>query len=184
MEYLILAVVVASGVVGVGAAWVWITRRPPPEPPPRAWKSDTVTPIMLGPRNKAPERVARNFVVAQGTLLAIHMAHADGEILEVERDAIRSFLVDHVAEADPSVAARALTEAEAHVGDEVALASALEALRAVGSAEQRMLLVDLLVHVAQADGLVKPEEVAFMQRVGRQLGLSDDDVKARISLDG
>lgn len=182
MDYLILIGVVLGLAVGV-AYVVWSrSRAEPAPPPPRAWKGDTVTPVMLGPRNKAPERVARNFVVSQGTVLAMRMANADGEIKEVEREAIRLFLAQNVSSADPQLTERAISEAEGQVGDEGALAAALEALRAVGSEEQRKLLVELLVHVAQADGVVKAEEVAFMQRIGRQLGLSDDDVKARIAL--
>lgn len=182
MKVLLAIAVVAA--VGVIAALLWMRARnqPDPTPPPRAWKSDTVTPIMLGPRNKAPERVARNFVVSQGTVLAIRMANADGEIKEVERQAIRAFLADHVSNADPALTERALAEAEGQVSDEGALASALEALRAVGSEEQRRLLVDLLVHVAQSDGVVKDEEIVFMQRIGRQLGLSEEDVRARIAI--
>lgn len=184
MEVLLLIVVVLVGAVGAYGAFVWARSRASAESvaPPRAWKSDTVTPIMMGPRSKAPERVARSFVATQGALLAARMANADGEIKESERDAIRAFLLEHVTAGDPAVAERALADAEARIHDEVALTSALEGLRAVGSEDQRRVLVELLVHVAQADGIVRPEEEAFMQRVGGQLGLSSDDVRARITL--
>ena len=77
---------------------------------------------------------------------------------------------------------RAMEKAESEVVDASKLDAAIDALRAISSTEQRQVLVELLVHVAQADGVVKPEELAFMQRIGNALGLSEADVRARIAL--
>jgi len=185
MEIVVLLVLAVVGAGAVAAGYAYWSRREVPvakEPPPRAWKGDTVTPVMLGPRNRAPERVARSFVVSQGALLAMNMAGVDGEITAPERAAIREFIVRFVTSADAALADRALAEAEAGIANQSAVDDAVEALRATSSEEQRRLLVDLLVHVAQVDGVVKPSEVAFMQRVGNALGLSEADVKARIAL--
>ena len=185
MELVVLLVLAVLGAGAAAAGYAYWVRRDAPaakEPPPRAWKGDTVTPVMLGPRNRAPERVARSFVVTQGALLAMNMAHVDGDITENEREAIREFILRFVTSADPALAERALTEAEEGIANSAAVDAAVEALRAISSEEQRQLLVDLLVHVAQADGVVKPQEVAFMQRVGNALGLSEADVKARIAI--
>ncbi|MCB9675911.1 MAG: TerB family tellurite resistance protein [Alphaproteobacteria bacterium] len=184
MEWIVLLVVAAlAALAAVGGYAYWARQQAQSAaPPPRAWKGDTVTPVILGPRNRAPERVARGFVASQGALLAMNMANADGQITEVERDAIRSFILKHVTNANEMLAEKALQEAEEAILSQAKVDAAVEAVRAVGSEEQRQLLVDLLVHVAQADGQVKPEEVAFMQRVGNELGLSEADVKARIAL--
>ncbi len=184
MELLLLLVLAVAGALAAGGAyWVWSRQEPEAkEPPPRAWQGETVTPVILGPRNRAPERVAREYVVTQGALLAMNMANADGQISDEEREAIRLFLLEHVTNADAAQAERALVRAEAEVVDASKLDAAIDALRAISSTDQRKLLVELLVHVAQADGIVKPEEVAFMQRIGNALGLSEADVQARIAL--
>jgi uncharacterized tellurite resistance protein B-like protein len=184
MDLLILVVLALIGALAAGGAyWAWSSREEPArEPPSRAWKGDTVTPVILGPRNRAPERVAREYVVTQGALLAMNMARADGQITDEERAAIRQFLLEHVTNHDAAQAQRALEQAESEVLDPAKLEAAIDALRAISSTDQRKVLVELLVHVAQADGVIKPEELAFMKRVGSALGLSEADVRARISL--
>lgn len=137
---------------------------------------------MMGPRNKAPERVARRFVVDQGALLALKMAEVDGEISSVERDVVRRFILTEGRDLDPLEADRALARAEGSLDNPIQVENAIEGLRALSSEEQRQLLVDLFVDVAQADGAIRDEEVAFMERVGAQLGLTSDDVKKRIAL--
>ncbi|MEZ4315972.1 MAG: TerB family tellurite resistance protein [Myxococcota bacterium] len=184
MELIVLLVVAVLGAaLAAGGYAYWVQRSQTAKaPPPRAWKGDTVTPVMLGPRNRAPERVSRGFVASQGALLAMNMANADGHITDEERAAIRAFILEHVTDADEGMADKALHEAEEAVRSEAKVDAAVVAVRAVSSEDQRRLLVELLVHVAQVDGVVKPEEVAFMQRVGNELGLSEADVKARIAL--
>lgn len=179
-----LVVAVVFLVAGVG---VWFLRRSPPvetpeQPPPRAWASETVTPVMMGPRNKAPERVARRFVIDQGALLALKMAEVDGEIHEAEREVVLRFILDEARDLDESEASVALARAEGSLDNPIQVENALEGLRALSSEEQRQALVDLLVAVARADGEIHDQEIAFMERVGAQLGLSPADVARRIAL--
>lgn len=186
MNSLLFAIVVVALVSGAVAAW-FLTRpsgTAPAEPPPRAWKGDTVTPVIQGRRNKAPERVARSFVVGQGALLALRMAEIDGEIKDVERDAVRTFILTHVTHADEALANKALESAEAGLANAIEVERAIEGLRAVSSEEQRELLVDLLVHVAQADAVIHDEEIAFLKQLGGMLGLTDATVEQRIAIDG
>lgn len=178
--------VVAGASVCLGGV-VWFLRERGPKnlsesPPPRAWAGETVTPVMMGPRSKAPERVARRFVIDQGALLALKMASVDGEIVEVEREAVRRFIVAEARDLDAEQAEAALLRAEHGLDNPIQVENAIEGLRALGSEEQRQSLIDLFVAVAQADGEIRDEEVAFMERVGAQLGLSPADVARRIAL--
>ena len=177
------AVAVLSALV---VAWL-LTRKqdaPAAVPPPRAWDGDTVTPMIQGRRNKAPERVSRSFVIGQGAILALRMAEVDGEIKESERQAVKQFILTNVTQVDEAMADRAVAQAEAGLKNTIELERAIEGVRAVSSEEQRTLLVDLLVHVAQADGSIHEAEVAFLQRIGGMLGLTDTAVAERIAIDG
>jgi uncharacterized tellurite resistance protein B-like protein len=183
MEVLVLLALAVVVCGAVGGAVLWRRRRiPEKEPPPRAWASETVTPVMMGPRNKAPERVARRFVVDQGALLALKMAAVDGTITDDERAVVRRFVVSESRGLDAREAEAAIARAEGSLDNPIQVENAIEGLRALGSEEQRQLLIELFVDVAQADGAIRDEEVSFMQRVGAQLGLSPDDVKKRIAL--
>lgn len=186
MSPLVFGIVVTALVSAALVAW-FLTRATdatPASPPPRAWKGDTVTPVIQGLRNKAPERVARSFVVGQGALLALRMAEVDGEVVEAEREALMQFILEHVTNADRDAAEQALRNAESGVENAIEVERAIEGLRAVGSEEQRQLLVDLLVHVAQADGRIHEAEVAFLKRIGTMLGIAEAVIEQRISLDG
>lgn len=183
MSMTIGAVALLTGAV---VAWL-LTRKedaPAAVPPPRAWEGDTVTPVIQGRRNKAPERVARSFVIGQGAILALRMAEVDGEIKPSEREAVKRFILEHVTQVDEALADRAVAQAEAGLQNTIELERAIEGVRAVGSEEQRTLLIDLLVHVAQADGMIHEAEVAFLQRIGGMLGLTDAAVAERIAIDG
>jgi len=139
---------------------------------------------MTGARNKAPERVARDAVMAQAVLLAVEMACADGEVDDGETAAIRQFILTHVNGADDAFADKAIREGFAAQRNTAAVDSAIATVRAVGSEEQRALILELLVHVAQADGRIHKAEREFMGRVGLQMGLAAADVERMITLDG
>lgn len=186
MNSLVLGIVVVAVVSAAAVAW-FMTRgegESKAEPPPRAWKSDTVTPVIQGLRNKAPERVARSYVVGQGALLALRMAEVDGEIVDAERDALKQFILERITNADEELTDRAVKSAEAGLENAIEVERAIEGLNAVSSEEQRQLLVDLLVHVAQADGVIHEEEIAFLKRIGGMLGIPDAAVEQRIAIDG
>jgi uncharacterized tellurite resistance protein B-like protein len=177
-----LAVLVAIG-AGV-AVWRRAGSEPePPEPPPSQWKGGKITPMMAGARNKAPERVSRDAIMAQAVLLAAEMATSDGKVEDDEKDAIRQFILDNVTDADEAFAETAMRKGFDAQRNTAAVDAAIATIRAVGSAEQRVLILELLVHVAQADGVIHHAERAFMERVGERMGLDTDEVERMISLD-
>jgi uncharacterized tellurite resistance protein B-like protein len=174
--------VVAALGIGLGVA-IWRMRSEPTPvvlPKRTEWKDATLTPAGAAPRNKATERVARGVVLTQAVLLAVEMARADEEIDPAEEEAIRDFVKNHVPEADASEVTRALAEGLASKPTPDAVQAAIETLRNVASEEQRRLVLQLFVHVAQADGKVRDGEVAFMERIGVALGLEAGEVHALV----
>ncbi|MBT3222929.1 MAG: TerB family tellurite resistance protein [Proteobacteria bacterium] len=147
------------------------------DPPAQRWQHDRITPLALGPRNRVAERVARGPILTQAVLVAVEMARADGQVDPEEKDAIRSFILNNVTDADDAFVELVMKEGfgREHTKEEVE--KAIETIRAVGSEEQRRLIVQLLAHVAGVDGRISPEEEAFMEQVGGKFGLSSDAVK-------
>lgn len=164
---------VAAAVV---VTWAW-QRHVTPRAPPTGWLGESITPAALGPRSKAPERVAQTTVLTQGVVLACEMARADGEVDETERRSIRNFIMKNVGNADKEYAAAVMREGLEGAGSgEEAVKQAIGTLHGVASHEQRELIMRLLVHVAQADGVIHAGEMAFMESVCSSLGLEANQV--------
>lgn len=180
-----VAVTVVLIVVGAGVAMWWNAKQEPeaPAPPPNKWKGGKITPMMAGARNKAPERVARESVMIQAVLLAVEMARADGEVPDSERETIRQFILNNVTGADEEFADNAIAKGFDATRNTAAVDSAIATVRAVGSEEQRVLILELLVHVAQADGVIHHAERAFMERIGERMGLGPEEVARLIALE-
>lgn len=175
-----LAIVVSAAVVvAVGSALLRRAQEPA-APPAGRWNTDAITPAGAEPRSRVLERVAQQGVLVQGVLVACEMAHADGAFDPHEQDTIRAFILSHVPGSDEAFARRILREALAERADHVTLGSAVETIRAVGSEEQRELILELLVEVARADGAIHEQERAFMRQVGADLGLEPAAVAARL----
>ncbi len=171
---------VAVGIVVIiGGVVVLALRRnaKAPSAPPGNWKTDAITPAGAEPRGRVLERVSRQGVLTQGVVVACEMAHADGAFDDSEASTIRAFILSHVPGADDAFADRILRDALAERISEDSLDSAIETIRALGSKEQHRMIVELLVEVAHADGTVHDGEMAFMTRVGTNLGLSAPDVR-------
>jgi uncharacterized tellurite resistance protein B-like protein len=113
-------------------------------------------------------------------MIAIEMARADGDVHGAELEAIRDFLLHHVPELDAGGAERILQAGLAAAPGPGAIEAAIETIRAVASEEQQRLIVAMFGHVARADGGLDGREVAFMERIGRGLGLSDAAIHKEI----
>jgi len=174
----------ALGVAGVlVAGWVWRKWHEPPDAPPSRWQGgDAVTPNLRGPADSIRERVARGPALTQAVLLAVEMARADGHVADEETEAIRQFILRNVTGADDAFADRVLRGGLGTSPGHDAVQDAIETIRAISSEEQLRLVLQLLVHVAQADGTVRPTEAAFMQQVGTRLGLGDGEVDEMLML--
>ncbi len=178
MPGLSFAIVATIG-IGVGVALgIWVQQqRAEAKPPPRGWKGDKITPVMLGPRNKAPERAGRRMVMTQAVLLAATMARKDGNVTEEEKAAIQAFILAQVTGADQDFATSVMRDGLTATVSSAVSDAAIETVRAVGSEEQKQLVIALLVAVAKADGKIHPQEVSFMNEVGGRLGIDEATVK-------
>ena len=133
--------------------------------------------------DRAKQQHSRNVVVSNAVLLAVEMARVDGFIAPKEMDGIHDFIVEHVKRADQAYAANMMRRGIDKPAGHAAVDSAIKEISEVASEEQTRLVIQLLVYVAQADGIVCPEEKEFMQRIGKGLGLSVDEVDKLIELD-
>ena len=183
MDPLMTGLIVFCAVgIGVGLGIVWQQNRVAATPPQHQWKGDKVTPVMLGPRNKAPERAGRRMVMTQGVLLAATMARKDGDVSDAEVETIREFILSHVNGADQEFADTVMRDGLTATVSTAVIDASIETIRAVGSEEQRKLLIQLFVAVAQADGVVDPREEEFMLEIGRRLELADSEVKNMLEI--
>lgn len=161
-----LATVAAACLAGLH---VYQTNRIPMVRAPHGWNPESeATPTI--------ERVARGPVLSQAVLLACEMARTDGDIDATEREAIRTFLLERVQDADESFAERVCAEGLSGSSREDAVDAAISTIRAVGSAPLRRMVLELLLYVAHADGKIHPNEARFMIRVGMGIGLQPQAV--------
>lgn len=176
------ALLVAAIGVGLFSVGLVLLRAPrTPAPPPGRWNTDAITPAGAVPRERVVERVGRQGVLTQGVVLACEMARADGTVLDVERDAIRTFLLTHVPDADDALATRILRDGLEAPLSEDSFRNAVDTIRALATEEQRHLVLELLVHVAHVDGDLHGNERSFMSKVGVALDLADADVQALLA---
>ena len=168
---------VLGAVLGVFVGTRWQRRKDMAyEIPSRKWRGESITPVGAGPRNKAPERVARGPILTQAVVLAVEMARADGQVDGTETEAIRAFILNNVTSADSRFAEMVVSAGLECTRQETTIEAAIDTIRAFGSSEQQMLIVELLVSVAQADGLIHPGEKEFIARVGVGLGIDESIV--------
>lgn len=133
------------------------------------------------PPTKLERREIRDTVMRHTVVLSLELARVDGFLSPKEMDAIQDFIVTHVKRGDSTFAARIMREAlelevGAHVVDE-----AIRAIGEVADPDQVELVLEFLVFVGGVDGMVVAEEVQFIQRVARGLGVPDEAVRAAIS---
>ena len=174
---LLLLVIVTLGVVAGLILYFRSEPAPLGEPERDGWTDGRITPLAMGPRNRVAERVARGPVLTQAVMVAVQMARADGHVSTAEEDAIRSFIVDHVTDADSDFAKRVMEEGFHRLHSEAEVDEAVDTIRAVASEEQRRLIIQLLAHVACVDGSIDEGERRFMERVGNRMGLSPSSVE-------
>lgn len=120
-------------------------------------------------RLRAPPERSVAFTIAV-IALGAKMAKADGQVKSVEVAAFRE--VFYIAPEDEANAARVFNMARTDVAGFEGYA---QQIAAMFSREARILevLLDGLFHIALADGILHPDELAFLERVKEIFGVSD-----------
>lgn len=121
-------------------------------------------------------------------VLASYIIKADGKVMHSEMNVVRNWLrvnFGEVAVEEGESILLKLFEQQRRLGAEEyrsAVISSCHQLRQNMLYEQRLQLLNFLAMIAQADGVVTPQEVSALKECAVGLGLSEADVDAMLNL--
>lgn len=132
----------------------------------------------------------RNSFLFSLLVLASYIIRADGKVMHSEMEFVRKFLRANFGERAVSQGEEVLLrlfEEQKRRGDgafRAAIQSACGDMCANMTAAQRLQLLDFLVMIAKADGVMAPQEVDALRFVTTALGLSMADLDSMLNLGG
>lgn len=130
----------------------------------------------------------RNSFMFSLLVLSSYVINADGKIMHSEMEVVRRFLKQNFGEAAKQQGESILLklfEQQKRIGMEQYRSVIQDSCRQIRSNmlyEQRLQLLNFLVIIAQADGVVVPEEIKALQEVAYYMGLSAEDVEQMLNL--
>ncbi len=130
----------------------------------------------------------RNSFMFSLLVLASYIINADGKIMHSEMEVVRRFLRQNFGEAAKQQGEEILLklfEQQKRLGMQQyrsVIQDSCHQIRANMLYEQRLQLLNFLVLIAQADGIVVPEEVAALKEMAIHMGLSAEDVDQMLNL--
>ncbi len=132
----------------------------------------------------------RNSFLFSLLVLASYIIRADGKVMHSEMEFVRNFLRLNFGERAVSQGEQILLrlfEQQKRMGEGAfrnAIQNACGDIRVNMPAEQRLQLLDFLVMIAKADGIIAPQEVEALRFVTAALGLSAADLDSMLNLGG
>ena len=130
----------------------------------------------------------RNSFMFSFLVLSSYIINADGKIMHSEMEVVRRFLRQNFGEAAKQQGEEILLKLFAQqkrLGMDVyrtVIQDSCHQIRANMMYEQRLQLLNFLVLIAQADGVVVPEEVNALKEVAIHMGLTAEDVEQMLNL--
>ena len=121
-------------------------------------------------------------------VLASYIIRADGKVMHSEMNLVRAWLRANFGESSVSegeeIMKRLFNEQKRLGMPEfrTAVLSSCRQLRQIMPYEQRLQLLNFLVNIAQADGVVVTEEITALREVALDLGLSEADLDSMLNL--
>ena len=121
-------------------------------------------------------------------VLASYIIRADGKVMHSEMNLVRAWLRANFGESSVSegeeIMKRLFNEQKRLGMPEfrTAVLSSCRQLRQIMPYEQRLQLLNFLVSIAQADGVVVTEEITALREVALDLGLSEADLDSMLNL--
>lgn len=121
-------------------------------------------------------------------VLASYIIRADGKVMHSEMNLVRQWLRVNFGESSVSegeeIMKRLFNEQKRLGMPEfrTAVLSSCRQLRQIMPYEQRLQLLNFLVSIAQADGVVVTEEITALREVALDLGLSEADLDSMLNL--
>lgn len=125
----------------------------------------------------------RNSFMFSLLVLSSYIINADGKIMHSEMELVRNFLRQNfgeVAKQQGEEILLKLFEQQKRMGMaqyRTVIQDSCKQIRSNMLYEQRLQLLNFLVMIAQADGVVTPEEVQALKEIAVHLGLSAEDVE-------
>ena len=130
----------------------------------------------------------RNSFMFSLLVLASYIINADGKIMHSEMEVVRRFLSQNFGEAAKQQGEEILLklfEQQKRMGMQQyrsVIQDSCHQIRANMLYEQRLQLLNFLVIIAQADGVVVPEEVQALKEVAIHMGLTAEDVDQMLGM--
>ncbi len=130
----------------------------------------------------------RNSFMFSLLVLSSYIINADGKIMHSEMELVRQFLRQNFGEAAKQQGEEILLklfEQQKRMGMQQyrsVIQDSCHQIRSNMMYEQRLQLLNFLVMIAQADGIVVPEEVQALKEVAIHMGLSADDVDQMLGM--
>ena len=139
-------------------------------------------------RQRAYEQGQRNSFLFSLLALASYIIRADGKIMHSEMEMLRAFLRTNFGEAAVTQGEEIvlkLFEQQKQMGADrfrATIRSSCAQIARHMSYSQRLQLLNFLVMIAQADGIVVAEEIQALKDVAISLSLSAEDVESMLNL--
>ncbi len=130
----------------------------------------------------------RNSFMFSLLVLSSYIINADGKVMHSEMELVRRFLRQNFGEAAQQQGEEILLklfDQQKRMGMAEYRTVIYDSCRQISSSmlyEQRLQLLSFLVMIAQADGVVVPEEMQALKEVAVHMGLSADDVDQMLGM--
>lgn len=130
----------------------------------------------------------RNSFMFSFLVLASYIINADGKIMHSEMEIVRRFLRQNFGEAAKQQGEEILLKLFAQqkrlgmATYRSVIQDSCHQIRSNMMYEQRLQLLNFLVLIAQADGIVVSEEVSALKEVAIHMGLTEEDVEQMLNL--
>lgn len=131
----------------------------------------------------------RNSFMFSLLVLSSYIINADGKIMHSEMEMVRRFLRQNFGEAASQQGEEILLklfEQQKQMGMQQyrsVIQDSCHQIRANMMYEQRLQLLNFLVMIAQADGIVNPQEIQALKEMAIHMGLSAEDVDQMLNLE-
>lgn len=118
------------------------------------------------------EKDARENIIRDAVVLATELSRVDDFIAPAEVNSIRDFILSHVGASQVADITEAMREGMSQPASPAMVQEICDRIRGGCGLGHRELIAHFLVHVAHADGLLCPEENAFLERVVPEIGVA------------
>lgn len=138
-----------------------------------------------GQRNYEGERNSFMFSLL---VLASYIINADGKIMHSEMEMVRQFLRQNFGEAAKQQGEEILLklfEQQKRMGMQQyrsVIQDSCHQIRANMMYEQRLQLLDFLIMIAKADGVIVNEEIQALSEIGIHMGIETEDIEQMLNL--